>query len=78
MGEQLCWSLFLNKVAGLGPATLSKKRLQHSCFPVNFFIDHFRETASSLNYYFVSSAKEIAFWEIFYSMLKEKISVQLP
>ena len=27
---------FLNKVAGLGSATLLKKRLWHSCFPVNF------------------------------------------
>ena len=25
-----------NKVAGLRPATLLKKRLWHSCFPVNF------------------------------------------
>ena len=28
--------LFFNKVAGLRPATLLKKRLWHSCFPVNF------------------------------------------
>ena len=28
--------LFFNKVAGLRPATLLKKRLLHSCFPVNF------------------------------------------
>ena len=28
-------SLF-NKVAGLRPATLLKKRLRHKCFPVNF------------------------------------------
>ena len=27
---------FLNKVAGLRPTTLLKKRLQHWCFPVNF------------------------------------------
>ena len=27
---------FLNKVAGLGPATLLKKRLWHRCFPMNF------------------------------------------
>ena len=31
-----CQSLFLNKVAGLRPATLLKKRLWHNCFPVNF------------------------------------------
>ena len=27
---------FLNKVAGLRPATLVKKRFWHMCFPVNF------------------------------------------
>ena len=39
---------FFNKVAGLSPATLSKKRPWHMCFPANFakflrtsfFIDH--------------------------------------
>ena len=35
-GKQLCKSLFFNKVAGLSPATLLKKRLLHRCFPVNF------------------------------------------
>ena len=35
-GKHLCQSLFLNKVAGLRPATLLKKRLWHRCFPVNF------------------------------------------
>ena len=35
-GKHLCQSIFLNKVAGLRPVTLSKKRLWHRCFPVNF------------------------------------------
>ena len=35
-GKNLCWSLFFNKVAGIGNATLFKKRLQPSYFPVNF------------------------------------------
>ena len=47
-GKHLCQSLFFNKVAGLRPATLLKKRLWHRCFPVNFakflrtpfFIEH--------------------------------------
>ena len=47
-GKHLCQSLFLNKVAGLRPATLLKKRLWHRCFPMNFvkflgtpfFIEH--------------------------------------
>ena len=35
-GKQLCQSLFFNKVAGLRPVTLFKKRSWHRCFPVNF------------------------------------------
>ena len=46
--KHLWQSLFFNKVAGLGPTTLLKKRLCHRCFPVNFttfprtpfFIEH--------------------------------------
>ena len=34
--KNLCQSLVFNKVAGPRPATLLKKRLWHSCFPVNF------------------------------------------
>ena len=36
IGKHLRQRLFLNKFAGLRPATLFKKRLCHSCFPVNF------------------------------------------
>ena len=47
-GKQLCQSLYFNKVAGLRPANLLKKRLRHRRFPVNFvkflrrtfFIEH--------------------------------------
>ena len=35
-GKHLCQSLFFNKVAGLRPASLLKKRHWHGCFPVNF------------------------------------------
>ena len=35
-GKHLCQSLFFNKVVGLRPATLFKKRLWHRYFPVNF------------------------------------------
>ena len=35
-GRHLCQSPFFNKVAGLRPVTLLKKRLQRRCFPVNF------------------------------------------
>ena len=48
-GKRLCQSLFFNKVTGLSPATLLKKRLWHRCFPVRFvkflrttfYIEHF-------------------------------------
>ena len=35
-GKHLCQSLFFNKVSGVRPAILLKKRLWHRCFPVNF------------------------------------------
>ena len=35
-GKHLRQSLFFNKVAGLRPTTLLKKRLWHRCFPVDF------------------------------------------
>ena len=48
-GKHLCPSLFLNKVSGLRPVILLKKRLWHRCFPANFgkflqhlFIEHLR------------------------------------
>ena len=34
--KHFCQGLFFNKVAGLRPATLLKKRIRHRCFPVNF------------------------------------------
>ena len=34
--KHLRQSLFFNKVAGLRPVTLLKKRLWHRCFSVNF------------------------------------------
>ena len=35
-GKHQCQGLFFNKVKGLRPPTLLKKRLWHKCFPVNF------------------------------------------
>ena len=35
-GKYLCQSLFFNKVTGLTPVTLLKKKLWYRCFPVNF------------------------------------------
>ena len=36
IGKHPCQSLFFNKVTGLRPATLWRKRLWHRCFPMNF------------------------------------------
>ena len=35
-GKHLSWILFFNKVAGLRPATLLKKKIPHRYFLVNF------------------------------------------
>ena len=35
-GKYLCQRLFFNKISGLRPEILLKKRLWHRCFPVNF------------------------------------------
>ena len=35
-GKHLCQSFFVNKVTGLRPATLLRKRLWYRCFPANF------------------------------------------
>ena len=52
LGKHLCQSLFFfDKVPGLRPATLFKKRLWHRCFPENFakflrtslFIEHLQK-----------------------------------
>ena len=34
-GKNLCWGLFLIKLQVWGPEALFKKRIQHSCSPVN-------------------------------------------
>ena len=47
--NNLCQSLFFNKVAGPRLATLFKKKLWHGCFPMNFakFIStHFLQNTS--------------------------------
>ena len=51
-GKLLCRNLFFNNVACLQPATVSKKRLRHRCFTLNFgktlrtFLEHLRMAAS--------------------------------
>ena len=42
--KHLCWSLFLNKSAGLQSWNIIKKWFQHRCFPVNTGLWHFQES----------------------------------
>ena len=67
-GKYLCKSLLFNKVAGLRPAILLKKRLWHRWFPVNFAkvprTPLFYRTpllAASANILFASSVRLITF-----------------
>ena len=56
--KHLYQSLFFNKVAGLGPATVLKKRLWHKCFPENFAI-------------FIRTAFLQSFWHSLYLFVVE-------
>ena len=50
--KKTCARVFLNKVAGLRPVGLLKKRLLHRCFPVNFvklLTEHLLVTACLCN-----------------------------
>ena len=58
-GKHLCQSLFFNKVAGLGPVTLTKKETLAQVFSCEiceisynvFFTEHLQATASACYYY---------------------------
>ena len=52
--KHLSQSFFFNKVAGIRPATLLKKRLWHKCFPVNF--------AKFLKTHFLQNNSGDCFW----------------
>ena len=53
-GQNLCWSLFFNKTAGLQLATLLWRRLQHRSFPV-------RARPTTAKYIFFSP-KKVSVW----------------
>ena len=71
-GKRLCQSLFFNKVAGLRPATLLKKRLWHRRFPVNFakflrapfFIEHLWGLLLLLWFYVWTSSSILRFYSL--------------
>ena len=45
-GKHLRWSLFLNNVAGLRPATLFFKKFRHRFFPEHIFENTFLQSTS--------------------------------
>ena len=70
-GKHLCQTLSFNKLAGLRPATSSKKILWHRCFPVNFakflrtfFAEHLWTTASVHVKEFMVSNKIFLCWSV--------------
>ena len=63
--KHLRQSLFFNKVAGLWPATLLKKRLWHRCFPVNFL--KFLRTP------FLTETSARCFWWLFDSVFISQV-----
>ena len=72
-GKHQCQGLFFIKVADLRPATLSKKRLWHSCFPVNlatflrtpFLTEHLRWLLLHMNNKgaIIQNTDTLAVWE---------------
>ena len=70
--KHFCQSIFFNKVAGLKPATLWKKRLWHRSFPANFakflrtpfFKEHFRWLVLSFSFccVVINNISIIAVW----------------
>ena len=54
-GKHLYWSLFFNKDSRLSSASLLKKKLQQSCFPVNFVKFSIQEHLFYRNFMMTSS-----------------------
>ena len=63
-GKHLYQSLFFNKVAGLRPATMLKKRLWHRCFPVNF-VNFLRIPSSIEHLWWLLLHQLIYFWSVY-------------
>ena len=59
-GKYMCRSIFLNKVAGLRPATLLKKTLRYRRFPMNF--PKFRRTSVFIEQLWCLLLNSIKYW----------------
>ena len=68
-GKQMCQNFFFNKVGGMWPAILLKKRLWHWCFPMNF--------ANFLRIAFLQNTSERLLQNI-YNLIKHVLLLLLP
>ena len=66
--KHLCHSLFFNKVAGLRPTPLLKKRLWHRCFPE--FCTIFKRTFFKRNLWRTGSERRLIHTKVYYSQKK--------
>ena len=71
--KHLCQSLFFNKIAGLRPATLLKKRLWHRCFPVKF--PKFLRTSPDVSFWLFKRFYFIGIFSSFTALLKYELKV---
>ena len=68
-GKQMCQNFIFNKVGGMWPAILLKKRLWHRCFPMNF--------ANFLRIPFLQNTSERLLQNI-YNVIKHVLLLLLP
>ena len=75
-GKHPCLSVLFNKVAGLSPVALLKKRPQHRCSPVNFakFLRTpvLQNTSWLLNFLKITFKYKFFFPEFFFFFLRRK------
>ena len=70
----MCHSLFFNKVAGLRPTPLLKKRLWHRCFPE--FRTIFKRTFFEGNLWRTGSERRLMHTKVYYSQKKPLTNLQ--
>ena len=67
-GKHLCQSLFFDKVVGLRPATLLKKRLWHRCFPVSCEFYEISKITFFTEQLWVTPSNTFSLWNLKFSV----------
>ena len=67
-GKHLCQSLFFDKVVGLRPATLLKKRLWHRCFPVSCEFYEISKNTFFTEQLWVTPSNTFSLWNLKFSV----------